>query len=66
MSGEEPEVCGTKWAPGIAYYWPAIVFFLTFPAIFVSKPLAWVCLVGAFVCCPIRDAIIARWWPDSP
>jgi hypothetical protein len=52
--------------PEIAYSWPAIVFVLTFPALFVSKALAWVFLLGAFVCCPIRDAILDRFWPERP
>ena len=55
-----------KWAPELAYSWPAVVFALTFPALFVSKILALVFLFGAFVCCPIRDAILDRFWPDSP
>lgn len=64
--GEQSSPVVRKWAPELAYSWPVVVLVLTFPALFVSKDLALGCLVGAFVCCPIRDAILDRFWPDSP
>jgi len=55
----------TEHPPEIAYSWPAVIFALTFVAIFFSRPLAFACLVGAFVACPIRDALLDHYWPPN-
>jgi hypothetical protein len=55
-----------KWAPELAYSWPVLVFLAFFPLMFFSPDAALGCLLGAFVCCPIRDAILDRFWPNRP
>ena len=48
--------------PEIAYSWPMIPLVATLGVLSFSQIAAYCCIAGAFLCCPIRDAILKRWW----
>ena len=63
-----------KWAPELAYSWPFLLLIAMFPflTLWCFWSIEWArwtaagLLAGCFACCPIRDALLNRFWPERP